>query len=231
MYHLLTADNRPGFQWNVDTYAFVYLLRTNQYVSNQYILDLNPRLSSYTIGVTYLDYISLLLVCGDCSLTLKGGVCWNLLESTPDSTPLIKWSHKWNEMLFIISNIKLGIWLCSQPIIDINSQSNFYDVLTRPYKYLVQNTINTLNTTKCTQDNLHVRITRLWDFHAIIKQIYFLLHSSLAISYRHDNSWSTVRISMMWGIELPYKISLSEEILSCLRNKSKIVDDLLLHLN
>ena len=39
MSHLLTVDNRPGFQLNVDTYAFVYLLRTNQYTSNQYILD------------------------------------------------------------------------------------------------------------------------------------------------------------------------------------------------
>ena len=57
MSHLLTADNRPGFLWNMDTYVFGYLLRSDQYVSNQYILDRNPRLSSYTIGVTYSDYI------------------------------------------------------------------------------------------------------------------------------------------------------------------------------
>ena len=144
MSHLLTVDNRPGFQWNVDTYAFDYLLRTHQYVSNQYILDRNPRLSSYMIGVTYSDSISLLLVCGDCPLTLKTGGFWNLLESTPARIPLIKPSHKWNRMIFIISNSKLGIWICSQPRIDLNSQSNFYDVLTRPYKYLVHHTINTL---------------------------------------------------------------------------------------
>ena len=36
---------------------------------------------------------------------------------------------------------------------------------------------------------------------------------------------------MMLGLELPYRISLSEEILAFLRKKSKIVDDLLLHLN
>ena len=144
MSYLFTADNRPGFQWNLDTYAFVYLLRTNQYVSNQYILDLNPRFSSYTIGVTYWDYISLLLLCGDYPLTSKRGVCWNLLESTPARIPFIKSSHKWTRMLFIISNSKLGIRLCSQPIIDLNSQSNFCDVLTRPYKYLVQHSINTL---------------------------------------------------------------------------------------
>ena len=136
MSHLLTANNRPGFIWNVDTCAFVYLLRSNQYVSNQYILDRNPRLSSYTIGVTYSDYISLLLICGNCPLTLMAKGCWNLLESTPDRIPLIKSSHKWARMLFIISNSKLGIWLCNQPRIDINSQSNFYDVLTTPYKYL-----------------------------------------------------------------------------------------------
>ena len=144
MSHILTTDNRPGFQWNLDTYAFVYLLRTNKYVSNKYILDRNPRLSSYTIGVTYSNYILLLLVCGDYPLTSKRGVCWNMLESTPARIPLIKSSHKWTWMLFIILNSKLGIRLCSQPRIDLISQSNFYHVLTRPYKYLVQHTINTI---------------------------------------------------------------------------------------
>ena len=63
---------------------FVYLLCSNQHVSNQYILDRNTRLSSYTIGVTYSDYISLLLVCGDCPLTSKRGVCWNLIPDSLD---------------------------------------------------------------------------------------------------------------------------------------------------
>ena len=87
--HLLTANNSSGFLWNVDTYAFVYLLRSNQYVSNQYIMDRNPRLSSYTFSVTYSDYIYLLLVCGDFPLTLKTGGCWNMLESTTARIPLI----------------------------------------------------------------------------------------------------------------------------------------------
>ena len=70
-----------------------------------------------------------------------------------------KSSHKWNRILFIISNSKLGIWLYSQPIIDLNSQSNFYDVLTRPYKYL-SNTLPKLSTrTICTQYNPHVSFT------------------------------------------------------------------------
>ena len=123
-------------QSDVDTYGGIIHVYTDQYVSNLYILEQNPKLSSYTIGVTYSDYISLLLLCGDCPLTLMTGECWNLLESTPATIPLIKSSHKWNRILFIISNTKLGIWICSQPIIDLNSQSNFYDVLTRPYKYL-----------------------------------------------------------------------------------------------
>ena len=59
-------------------------LHSDQYVSNQYILDRNPRLSSYTIGVTYTDYISLLLVCGDFPLTSKRGVCWNLIPDSLD---------------------------------------------------------------------------------------------------------------------------------------------------
>ena len=31
--------------------------------------------------------------------------------------------------IFIISNSKLGIWLCSQPRIDVNSHSNFNDII------------------------------------------------------------------------------------------------------
>ena len=128
------------------SYVTMYVRRihvyTDQYISNLCILDQNPRLSSYTIGVTYSEYISLLLVCGDFPLTLKTGGCWNLLESTPATIPLIKSSH----------NSKLGIWLCSQPRIDLSSQSKFYDVLTIPSKYLY----NTLYKTTCTKYNLQV---------------------------------------------------------------------------
>ena len=118
-------------------------------------MDRNPRLSSYTVGVKHSDYILLLLVCGDCPLTLKAGGCWNLLGSTTSRIPLIKSSHKWTRMLFIISNPKIGIWLCIQPRIDLNSQSNFYYVLTRPYKYLS----NTLYKTTYTEHNLYVSFT------------------------------------------------------------------------
>ena len=57
-------------------------------------------------------------------------LCFNLLESTPDIISLIRLSHKWTRIIFILSNSKLGIWICIQPIMDINSQSNVYDVLT-----------------------------------------------------------------------------------------------------
>ena len=94
-----------------------------------------------TLDMTYSDYISLLLVCGDCPPTSKTGGCWNMLESTLARITLIKSSQKCTRMLFIISNSKLGIWICSQPRIDLNPKSNFNDVLTIPYKYLVQHTI------------------------------------------------------------------------------------------
>ena len=72
--------------------------------------------------------------------------------------PLIKSSHKWNRMLFIISNSKLGIWLCSQPRIDLNSQSKFYDVLTRPYKYL-SNTLSTLSTKQHALNTIYMLVS------------------------------------------------------------------------
>ena len=142
-------------QYDVATYGGRIHVYTDQYVSNLYILYRNPQLSSYTIGVTYSDYISLHLVCGYCPLNSKTGGCWNLFESTPATIPLINSSHKWTRILFIISNSKLGIWICSQPIIDLKSQSKFYEVLTRPYKYLY----NTLYKTTCTEYNLHVSFT------------------------------------------------------------------------
>ena len=61
-------------------------------------------------------------------------------------------------MLFILSNSKLGIWLCSQPRIDLNSQSNFYDVLTRPYKYL-SNTLSTLSTKQHALNTIHILVS------------------------------------------------------------------------
>ena len=52
-------------------------------------------------------------------------VCRNLLESYPYSTSFIESSHKWTQILFIISNSKLGIWIYGQPPIDVNSQYIF----------------------------------------------------------------------------------------------------------
>ena len=62
--------------------------------------------------------------------SITGKWCWNMLESTPARIPLIESSHKWTRILFIISNYKIGIWIFSQPRIDVNLQSNLYDVLT-----------------------------------------------------------------------------------------------------
>ena len=132
-------------------------------------------------------------------------------------------------MIFIISNSKLGIWLCSQPRIYLNSKSNFYDVLTRPYKYLY-NTLSTLYTrTTCAQYNLHVSFTRLWYVHAIFKKIYLPLHPSLTRSYCHNNTWAKFRSSKMSVPELPY--SVSDHPLYCLWKTTKSIDELCSDLN
>ena len=64
-------------------------------------------------------------------------------------------------MLFIISNSKLGIWFCSQPRIDLNSQSNFFDVLNRPYKYLSY-TLSTLSTKQRALKTIYMLVSPLW---------------------------------------------------------------------
>ena len=73
-----------------------------------YILDLNSKLPSHTICVTYFYSIYLIIVCVNCPLTSKTGGCWNLLESSPDRIPFIELSQKWARILFIILNSKLG---------------------------------------------------------------------------------------------------------------------------
>ena len=156
----------PVFQLNVDTYgrkSHLYLLQLwicivylfidihdhqspNPYISTLYILDKNPRLKSHTICVMYLYYILILLVSGYCPHTSKMGRCSNLLESTPARIPLIESSQKWNGLLFIISNSKLGIWICSQSRRDVNAQSNLYDVMTLYYTRLFPNQYTKLHT-------------------------------------------------------------------------------------
>ena len=113
----------------------------------------------------------------------------------------------------------LGIRLCSQPRIDLISQYNLYNILTRPYKYS-SNTLSTLYTrTTCTQHNLHVSFTSLWYFHAIINQIYFPLHPSFKRFHCQNNTWSKFRTSQMSGPELPYSAA-------CLRRVTKLCLDL-----
>ena len=86
--------------------AFI-LLRANSCISNMYILDHYPRLLYQTIGVTYPDYVYPILISGDFPITSKTGECWNLLESSPSIIPLIGLSHKWTQILFIISNLQI----------------------------------------------------------------------------------------------------------------------------
>ena len=120
--------------------------------------------------------------------------------------PLIKSSHKLTRILFIISNSKLGIWLCSQPRIDLNSQSNFYDVLTRPYKYL-SNTLPTLSTrTTCTQDNLHVSFTTPCRPSQCVKMYAKPCAHNLALKMWWFCSYSTNPYWFQYRMSLPYRL-------------------------
>ena len=56
--------------------------------------------------------------------------CWNLMESYPSRITLIGLSHKWTRILLTISNTKLERWIFSQTTIYVNSQFNFYGVIT-----------------------------------------------------------------------------------------------------
>ena len=118
----------------------LFFFGSSPYISNLYILDQKSRLPYQKICIAYVDCISNLLVCGNFSLTSRTGRCWNLLESYPYRIPLTGLSHKWNRILFIIYNTKIGIWLCIQPTIYVNSQYNLYICSnSRPYNNMYQN--------------------------------------------------------------------------------------------
>ena len=125
----LTAMNTNHNKGCHQKYNFCFLLHSNTFTSNMYILDQNSKLPPHTVSVAYLYYIFLLLICGYCTLTLKTGGLWNLLESYPDRTQYVESSHKWTQIIFNIYYSKLGIWIFSQPTIYVKSQYKFYDVL------------------------------------------------------------------------------------------------------
>ena len=77
----MTTNHNHGYNQK-DGFCLFYYAQINIYqICTFFILDQNPRLSSNMIGVMYLDYISLLIVCDDLPLTLKTGggvgIYWN----------------------------------------------------------------------------------------------------------------------------------------------------------
>ena len=127
------------------------------------------------------------------------------------------------EVFQYTSNSKLGIWICIQARIDLNSQSKFYDILTLDhtkdfFQSNIPNNIIGIHST--------FSFTRLWDFHEIIKQIYFPMHPSLTRYHRNDNTCAKFRISEMSVLELPCMISSTEEALYCLMKITKLIDEL-----
>ena len=53
-----------------------------------------------------------------------------MLELSPAKIPFIGLGAQMDPENFIIPNLKLVIWICSQPTIDVNSQYKFYGVIT-----------------------------------------------------------------------------------------------------
>ena len=147
--------------------------------------------------------------------------CWNLLEPTPYRITFIELTHKWNLILFIISNSKLGICIYSQPIIDISSQSNLYDVLTLDYTRLF--TTQSTNYIPGTHSTYSSSV--LWPFHAIIKNISFPLHFLLTRAHRHDNTGTNFRISKMSDPEPPSNISSPEDMFQAYLGRLSILID------
>ena len=176
------------------------LLRSNPYISNFYILNPNPRLSYHTVGVTYSDYISLLLVCGDCPLTSNTGRCWNLLESTPSRITLIKSIHKRTRSLFIISNSKHGIWIFSQPRIYPNSRSNLYDVLTIDHKRIFPNKCTKQQTQNILKTKYHHYIIWFAIYHIYII-VACLWHVDEEIGFDNNDSFLLKGSNHQWEEE------------------------------
>ena len=52
--------------------------------------------------------------------------------------------HKCNQVLFIVLNNKIAIWICCQPTIHINSQSDFYDVQTLVHTRICPDNLQTI---------------------------------------------------------------------------------------
>ena len=111
-------------------YIFFALLCFNPYISNIYIVDLNSRLPSPTICVTYLDYILLLLACEKFPLTSNMGGYFNMLEYYQTLFSWLSWVKNRLKYYLLFQNTTLGIWIFSQPIIDLKAKSRFYDVVT-----------------------------------------------------------------------------------------------------
>ena len=115
------AQSQVSSKWQI---LFIYYVRINM----SQICTFWTKIQGYHI--TRLVWFTRIIFrffsyLGNCPLNSKTGGCWNLLESTPARIPLINSSHKWTRILFIISNSKLEIWLCSQPRIDLNSKSKY----------------------------------------------------------------------------------------------------------
>ena len=87
--------------------------------------------------------------------------------------------------------LKLGIWNRSQPRIDVNSQSNLYNVLTLYHTRICL----TQSTNYILVINSKYSSSMLWPFHASIKKLYFSLHPLLTRVHHNKNTHTKFPIS------------------------------------
>ena len=132
-----------------------------------------------------MDYILLLLVCGNFPLTLNIWKVIGFLELYLDRIPYIYLSNKWNWITIYIYNynISMCILLPAYNRCKITIQllwcSNF-----KPYKTLSR----TSYTMKFIQPQATYTSFMLWTFHESGGPIYFSLHPSLTRAHHHNGT-------------------------------------------
>ena len=125
---------------------------------------------------------------------------WNPFQNFPvESSYTQTWILIWLVIPILYS--KFGIWLCSQPIIDVNIQYDFNDVLTLSFistchKLHLLWSIANLKTTY-SELNLHLVSSGCDPFHSSVKMISFPLQPLLKQSHCHNSKLTKLRILKM----------------------------------
>ena len=129
---------------------------------------------------------------------------------------MIESRHKWTQILFIISNPKLEIYICSQPTIDVNSQSNLYNIIfldhTRLFTelHLLWSPTNLQNT--YSEKIIYLVPPGYGTFVVVLRKFLFLCIHHWQKPITTTTHAQNIQISMMSVPELPSNIYFPEEI-------------------